>query len=182
MSLTQSVVAIVNERGAELFTLEWIKLRCRPQMDSDCMLWAQGTNPAGAPIATKLLPTGKKPTVQLRRVVWEHKHGPIPDGMLVTVSCGHATCLQHLELTTKSEVIRRQWAKTEARAKLVAGVTKKSRQRGKLDMEAARDIRHSNEPLEVCAARHGVSMTLASLVRRGLRWREERNPFAGLGA
>lgn len=165
-----------------MFSMEWITLRCARDEDTGCLLWRQGTNPSGAPISTKLLPDGRKPTLQMRRVVWEHRHGPIPAGMVVAVSCGHARCLQHLEAITKAEVIRREWADTALRAKLTAGATRAGRARGKLDIEKAREIRNSNQTLEEVADQFGISVTLASLVRRGERWREDASPFAGLGA
>jgi hypothetical protein len=163
------------------FSMEWIRLRCRRDEDTGCLLWRQGVNPSNAPVASCRQEDGRKPTFQLRRVVWETRNGPIPDGKVVAVTCGHARCLMHLELITKAEVISREWKKTSARAKLTAGATRTGRARGKLDMEKARAIRSSNDTLEVEAAKHGVSITLVSLVRRGERWVEPANPFAGLG-
>lgn len=145
------------------------------------MLWLQAVSHGGAPVATKRTPDGKKPSVQIRRQVWERRHGPVPEGLVVAVSCGHQTCLTHLETITRAEVVRRQWAKKDERAKLTAAITQASRKRAKTDMQAAREIRASNQTLEVVAAQHGISVTLASLIRRGERWREVGNPFAGLG-
>ena len=167
---------------ATTFSMNWIRLRCRIDPDTNCWLWLQGTNPSGAPVASRRNESGKKPLFQLRRVVWEHRNGPIPEGKLVTVSCKHANCLMHLELTTKAEVVRRQWTKADARAKLTAASTKAGRQRAKASPEVAREIRMSNDTLEVVAARHGISISLASMIRRGQRWQEVSNPFAGLGA
>lgn len=164
------------------FPLDWIELRCRRDEDTGCLLWRQLVNPSGAPVATKLTPDGRKPTVQVRREVWEQRHGPIPDGFLVAVSCGNPRCLEHLELITKSEVMRRQWARTDVRAKRTAGVTRASRKHAKVDMETAREIRASNETLEQVAERLAISTTLASMIRRGVRWQELADPFAGLGA
>lgn len=165
-----------------LFSMDWIRLRCREDEDTGCLLWRQAVNHSGSPVAAKVLTDGKKTTVQLRRQVWEHRHGPVPEGMLVTFSCKHARCLHHLELVTKAEVIRRKWTKTDARAKQIAGMTKAGRERSALDMEKAREIRNSDETLKKIAARLGISVSLASLVRRGVRWKEPANPFAGLGA
>ena len=162
------------------FSTSWIRLRCRCDQDTGCLLWQQGVNQSGAPVASHLAPDGRKPTFQLRRVVWQNRHGEIPPGMLVTVSCGHPRCLMHLELVTKSEVVRRRWAKPDGRAKLTAAATRASRARAKVDMDTAREVRASPETLEQVAARLGISIATASLIRRGERWKERSNPFAGL--
>jgi hypothetical protein len=163
-----------------MIDLAWIAQRCTEDEDTGCMVWGGTTNPSGAPTATPKRENGRKPTLQLRRIAWQERHGEIPEGMLVTYSCKNPRCLRHLELVTKAEVVRRQWQKTDARAKLTAGATRASRKRAKLDMDRAREIRNSNETLEVIAARMGISVALASQVRRGERWKDDTNPFGAM--
>jgi hypothetical protein len=160
--------------------MAWIRLRCKADEDTGCLIWQQCVNQSGAPVVTMRTEDGRKPTFQVRRKVWESRHGHIPAGMVVACTCKNSRCLTCLELVTKAEIIRRQWKKPDARAKLTAGATRASRERAKLDADKVRDIRHSNETLEVVAARCGISVSLASAVRRGVRWKE-RSPFDGLG-
>lgn len=164
------------------FSMQWIRLRCDRDEDTGCLLWKQHVSKTGAPVATKRSDDGRKPAFQIRRVVWEHKNGPIPCGMVVTCSCGKSRCLSHLELITKAEVIRRQWQRPDLRAKLLAGMTKAGRARVLMTIEKAREIRASNDTLKVAAEKHGISISLASMIRRNIRWKEEANPFAGLFA
>ena len=48
-------------------------------------------------------PAGKHEgrTVYLKRLIWEEANGPIPDGSVVTSSCGHRNCIEpsHLALS-----------------------------------------------------------------------------------
>ena len=48
-------------------------------------------------------PAGKHEgkTVYLKRLLWEETNGPIPDGSVVTSSCGHRNCIEpsHLALS-----------------------------------------------------------------------------------
>lgn len=160
--------------------MDWIRLRCRCDEDTDCMLWNQMVSKHGAPITTFLLPDGRKPTQQLRRVVWQHRNGPIPDGLYVTYSCKHSRCLRHLELVSRSELNRRMWSKPDMRARMVAASTKASRANAKVDEEIARQIRNSSDSMGVEAQRYGISQSLVAMIRRGERWRDETNPFARL--
>jgi hypothetical protein len=98
----------------------------------------------------------------------------------IGIHCTNPRCLLHLEQTTKSEVVRRQWQMPDTRALKTAAATAASRARGRASIETAREIRASDETLEVVAQRAGISISTASLIRRGLRWAETRNPFAGL--
>lgn len=48
-------------------------------------------------------PAGKHEgkTVYLKRLIWEETHGPIPEGFVVTSTCGERTCIEpgHLALS-----------------------------------------------------------------------------------
>lgn len=90
--------------------------------------------------------------------MWEQKHGPVPDGLVLDHLCRNKRCVNpaHLEPVTATENNRRsRWTR--------------------LTVEKAREIRSaastvSNKHL---AQRFGVSESTISLVRRGLIWREE---------
>jgi hypothetical protein len=158
-----------------------VERRC--EEDGDCLLWTGAVSSCGAPVMTFTNDLGKKPTLQMRRKVWEARTGKkIPKGRYVTYTCNNPKCLEHLELTTRAEITSRYWTRPDSRARLTAAATRVGRTRAKASMEVAREIRASSETLEVLAARYGISISLVSLIRRGERWKEERNPFAGLVA
>jgi hypothetical protein len=160
-------------------TEEWIRLRCTE--DGDCLLWKLGVSATKRPIYKPLQDDGRRPTVQIARKWWEATRGPIPKGKCVTYTCGNPRCIEHLELITKGEAIRRAWKRPDYHAKRTQAVTTTARKRGKLDLEKARYIRNSPATLMEVAAELGICFQLASRVRRGEAWKE-RSPFAGLGA
>lgn len=161
-------------------TWAWIKARCTRDQDTGCMRWSLKTSRSGSPVAFQTIEPGKRKSVHMRPVVYRLRHGDIPEGHLIAVSCKHQDCLLHLEAITKSEVVRRQWERAHSRASRTAGVTRGMRKVAKLDIEKAREIRSGSEPLVQVAARMGISASMASLIRRGTRWKEAASPFAGL--
>lgn len=162
-----------------MFSEEWIAARC--EEDGDCLLWKLQVSDSKRPIYKPLQPDGRKPSIQVARKVWERKHGPIPPGMLITVSCGNPRCLEHLEMITTAERNSRQWRAQDNRARKTRAVTATGRKRAKLDMEKARYIRASDATIKEVAQELGVSFQLVSRVRRGVAWKDA-NPFGGLGA
>lgn len=164
-----------------IYTEAWLAERTTD--DAGCQIWNLQINRYKAPITRTSASDGPRKMLQVRRVVWEMRNGPIPDGLMVTVSCGNPRCVKCLELVTFSEVNRRTWQRPDIRARRVEAFTRSSRAlRAKLDMEKARYIRATDKTLVEVAAELGISVNLASNVRRGVAWREEGNPFAGLGA
>jgi hypothetical protein len=161
--------------------LALVERRC--EEDGDCLIWTGAVNSCGAPVITFTNDLGKKPTVQMRRKVWEARTGKkIPKGRYVTYTCNNPRCLEHLELTTRAEITSRYWTRPDSRARLTAAATRGGRARAKASMEMAREIRASNETLKQVSQRFGISVALASMIRRGERWKEAGNPFAGLFA
>lgn len=164
------------------FSLDWVKARCTE--DGDCLIWKNRTSEDGRPLARSYQGDGKRGTTRdVARAHWEAVNGPVPEGLFVASSCGNPRCLnlEHRELIDRSEVNRRAWRKPDVRARRLVKITERSRGRGKLTLELARDIRSSGETLKEVAARLGISIETASNVRRGEAWREV-SPFAGLGA
>ena len=166
-----------------LCTPEWLAERCHRDEDG-CLIWRGKIDGYNMPVTTTPRDAnGKRTNVMVRRDALAVRLGrPIPKSMRVICTCGKDRCVEHLAEVPPAEVIRRQWKRTDHRVKRIASLTKASRKRGKLDMEKALDIRNSTEPLKTFAERYGVSITLASQVRRGLLWKEDRNPWVGLGA
>lgn len=141
------------------------------QEDGDCLIWTGSNNSIGIP---------KIRNTSGRRVMWELKHGEIPPGMLVSTTCGHPACLEHLALSTKSEIVARSHERPHTKARVTASNRRAARKaRGKITIDIARDIRASSETGLQIAARLGVSDSLVSCVRRGKSW-VEPSPFSGL--
>lgn len=155
-------------------TLKQIHAKCLEC--GDCMIWQGATNGSGQP---------KFHSKTARRATWEAAKGPVPDGKLVTTTCGHAKCLAvgHLALTTRAEVSKASNARPHVKALRSASTAKTVRAKlGKIDMETARLIRASDKPGIELAAEYGVSPSHISHVRCNISWKEASSPFAGLGA
>ena len=153
-------------------TIEKILARC--DEDADCMLWR------GCQGRTNQPKTGNG---SVRRIAWRLVHGKIPKGRLVTVTCGHSMCLnpEHLALTTKSAVIRKNLSRPAVRLRVIVSSRLAVRAAlGKITMEIARAIRASDRLGRDWARELGVSESLVSLVRRGKTWKEPVSMWAGL--
>lgn len=151
------------------WTLDRILLNCKE--DGDCLIWTGSNNSIGIP---------KIRNTSGRRVMWELQHGEIAPGMLVSTTCGHPACLEHLALSTKAEVTARSHERPDTKARVSASNRRAARKaRGKITIDIARDIRASSETGLQIAARLGISNSLVSCVRRGKSW-VEPSPFSGL--
>ncbi|NLV71142.1 MAG: HNH endonuclease [Actinobacteria bacterium] len=64
-------------------------------MSTECEIWTKGTTGGGFSAMKK----GGR-TVYVRRVLWEARHGPIPEQMTVRSRCGNRLCVNpdHLYL------------------------------------------------------------------------------------
>jgi hypothetical protein len=77
---------------------KWILAQCVEE--GECLLWtgAMGTGPNRAnPIVSGILASGKANKLPVRRMVWEHRHGPLPPGKVVYRTCCQNRCLFHLD-------------------------------------------------------------------------------------
>jgi hypothetical protein len=142
--------------------------------EGECLLWKGRTSDGGVP---------RLGDRSLRRLLYEAAVGEVPAGMLTSTKCGNPECLNpaHLCLKTRSKVLIDTYATSDLAIRRAAASTRESRKKAKLTIEAAREIRMSDETLDVMAARFGVHRTLCSQIRRGVAWKEA-NPFTGLGA
>lgn len=148
----------------------------RIQEDGGCLIWT-GRNSGSS----------KHPKFNdqvMRRVVWQARNGMLKPGQLVTVTCGCRLCLEHLAVTTKSEVSRAMNADPRVKAiKRAKSTAIKRATAPKLDMDKARAIRASDDNNHVEAAKWGVTHGMVSKIRTNKAWVESHtSPFTGLGA
>ena len=83
----------IRERNAE-----WILAQCVEE--GDCLLWlgAMGTgNNRANPMVNGIHPSGRQGPLPVRRMVWEHRNGPLPPGKVVYRTCCDNRCLGHLD-------------------------------------------------------------------------------------
>jgi hypothetical protein len=87
----------------------WILAQCVEE--GECLLWpgamGVGTNRAN-PIVKGILASGKANNLPVRRMVWEHRHGPVPAGKVVYRTCCQNRCLFHLEAGPPGAPIRQR--------------------------------------------------------------------------
>lgn len=148
----------------------------------DCLEWTGGVLKPSKPVGYI---NGER--VMLRRFVWQLSHPGVSlgDARVVRMTCQNDLCLNpaHMLAITRTRSIELNKDKVFNNAR-VRNITKTARAKfALLDADKAREIRESNDGLEVLAARHGVSVCLIREVQAHRRWKEETLPgnfFAGL--
>lgn len=149
--------------------------------DAGCLVW-QRSCCNGHP-AMRL---GGK-TVLVRRQLWQDKHGDIPAGHIVRMTCGTVGCIhpEHMECTTYQRLGKQLGAlgiMSGTKRSAAIARAKRASPQAKLNAEAVADIRTSGEPVAVMAQRYGIAQATVSKVRLGKCWRDFASPWRGLGA
>lgn len=113
------------------------------------------------------------------RAAWALSGRPLEPGWIVSRwrgRCEYEDCCnpEHHRAGPKPNVLPKLRPEQRLRHKL--GVTRESRKRAKLTMEAARQIRLSPDSCVAEAAKWGVAFSTVSQIRRGETWKE--NPLA----
>ena len=110
--------------------------------------------------------------------------GKVPEGKCLVPTCDNPYCINpaHQRAVTESEKSKRAAERgsvsSPVRAKKIAET---KRTQGKLTVEQAREIRHSDETGPVLSARYGINRSVVNAIKRGDAWKEYSSPFAGLG-
>jgi len=162
-------------------TLEIMRIMDSTAEEADCILWTGATGQSGHPIYK---PQGCGCTL-VRRAMFELTKGSLQPRVPIDTTCGERRCINpaHLVESTVQAVAKRAakrgaWGGVKRAAKIAA--TK--RLKGKLTIEAAREIRMSDDTGKNLAARYGVHVSLIKGIKAGRAWKEytNTNPFAGL--
>lgn len=149
-----------------------------------CMEWIGQIDGRGVP-CFNLSPhygrTDPPNILRPRRVLWNQCHRePLQLHEVVLPKCGNELCVDPAHMR---RINRQALRSGPVQATHRLAITQGSRAASKLNMDAARAIRASDEPAKTLAERYGVTAANINLVRRNVTWREVTgNPFAGLMA
>jgi hypothetical protein len=154
---------------------EWIEARAVPD-DAGCWLWqltvVHGKQPQGRYL-------GK--IVKVRREIWEQTRGKaMPVNSFAVCRHGNAACVRpdHVVSISRSKAQIGKPMPPHQRA----AIARACQGIRKLKAEDVQEIRASDEPRGVLAARKKISETYVQQIQAGQVWRDFSSPFAGLGA
>lgn len=153
-----------------------------------CWEWQGFIDQRGAPqhrISAEMNRPDVPKFLRVRRFLWERlQHETLKPQEIIEPDCGCDNCIRpsHMKKLPRNDKLigfkkpyqQRLNAANAARAMF-----------GKINMEIAREIRRSNEPVTVIAQRHNMTPANVHMIRRGQIWKEigpSNNPFAGLVA
>lgn len=182
---------VVRPMSAALLARDINLILGRCKEHGDCLLWGGAVNNTGTPRANWTV-DGEKVNVNVRRFVYCKRHGKrdLPSFKLVTVTCNNPLCLQHLGVTTRSEMSLELGARADVRAKRVVGITRGRRAQAKLNVQLVVQIRETDCPghpghksARAWARELGMSTDAITRVRKNETWRDlstHASPFAGL--
>ncbi|MDE2100285.1 MAG: hypothetical protein KGL39_23745 [Patescibacteria group bacterium] len=159
-------------------TLDDIKDKCIEE--GDCWIWQGYVSEQGYPYSNKRGLVSQ----QIRRVV-VHLSGRDIKGHNIEATCDNKKCCNpaHLKLSSHSKIAKKAAPSYINHPVRIEKLRQSKMHLAKLTMEKAREIRASDEPGPVLAARYGVDKSLISSVKRNRAWREvsaSSNPWAGL--
>lgn len=148
-----------------IITTEDIRQRCYVDA-AGCWHWRMACNSQGTPQAWF---PARGITTSVTSIAHSLSKGcEIPQGKLWRPSCGEPGCVnpEHQRYTTRSRVMRGEKSVVH-----IAKITLARRKRSKLSPQAVDDIRATTDALVIAAARHGVTRSTVSRIRRGTAWR-----------
>lgn len=162
-------------------TLEALIERVKTHIEEvgDCWEW-NGAVQTTAP--TPVIRIGGK-TLAVRRAI-ALAQGKQVERLFVTCKCRNDLCVNpdHIHIVTRSKLQKyiakeRDYGTNPARRKRIAD---KARERSKLTMELAAEIREATGKQRDIALRFGISQATVSSIKRGATWRDYSNPFIQL--
>ncbi len=153
--------------------LQIIRCRCKVTAHDGCWTWQGATTGVHPQMSWK-----GRGGQMVRRLAYEAHFGVTLGELRVSPNnCGNVLCVnpEHLTCWSRSEHLREQHRSGSRSTPLhyirrVAALKRKGRV--KLDLEKAREIRASEEPCKVLAARYEVHHRTISAVRCGRIWRD----------
>lgn len=184
----------MGKRKDGINTITKLRSRCsiRDLTDPDsCWTWKGAGRADSAGAAIWLRVNGKGSVVSAPRAAALLSGMVIPPGGRAWATCKNPFCANPRHAATGTQAEWGAWVRDAGlwvgNQRNIAAAKARGRERSKIDMAIAREIRASQLPIREETRRvheaHGIeiSRTLVSNVRIGKRWAEP-NPFAGLGA
>lgn len=151
--------------------------------DGECWNWTGALQTCGA---TPVMRWKGKAQAVRRLILLER--GPIPNGkLLASYTCGNPMCVHPDHVAwLKRQVVQQRTTRERGHQRDMLRCKKVSdnaRQRAKLTLELAQQVREAEGFQHEIAARFGISQATVSSIKLGKTWRSyTNNPFAGLGA
>lgn len=155
------------------------KLYARCSKCGDCRLWSGPTTANGRYPVMSIPGIGVR---LVRRVAWAQKHGPIPIGIAIVMTCDNSLCIEraHMQPMTGSEyrayqAERGAWRTVSHKVSTLIN----GRKNAKLDVEKARCIRDRIEQghaQNAIAADFGISESAVGKIKRGTLWAPRAAP------
>lgn len=161
-------------------TLTLKDIKNRTEEVGECWIWQQGTTNGQPQMKVKGLPTKL-----VRRMSLQMVDRAAAPGQPVEVTCDDPMCVNPAHLVPSStKAIARRASKqgrlfSPTRAANIAAARRA--QYAKLTPDGALQIKTSEEPTHILAARLQVCESTVTGVRRGRTWKDYNNPFARLG-
>lgn len=142
----------------------------------DCLEWQGARNPEGTMYLKR-----RGVSYNIRRLIYEDKHGAIPNGRMVTYGCGNPRCIRHLVAATWSDMSKRLAKQgVMSSMKRRAAVANGRRKTSRLSDEAVAEIRAWDGPVPEIASKHGISDAYAYMLRRNLYRVDFASPWAAI--
>jgi hypothetical protein len=147
--------------------------------EGDCKLWPGPFHNNGQPRVTV---PGKQKQMLTRRVVYQALHGEIPEGKVLSPTCGQKRCLKCIEAMTVAEAraLAASFGAYRNTARL-RRATLTNRSRSRITETMVEQIKQAPSAKEA-SEQTGVSLAYVYQIREGYRRAPLVTPFAGLGA
>lgn len=155
-------------------------LLARTEEVGECLEWQGYSTKSGTPQVSH---DGKM--IAVRRLLLKLQGIELKSAMFASCSCGNSRCVrpEHIVRRTQQQHLAKMSNIGPYNpAARIAKSTMKRRQRSRMTMEMAREIRASEKSSQQLAEELGFGRQTISRIRFGQTWKEISSPFAGLGA
>lgn len=149
--------------------IQQIVKRC--DKDGSCLLWRNMKDFNGGYAIVRIA----RRTMKVHLLMWQlSAKSALAEGLALVNKCGSRHCVEpsHWRCVPKEDVPRLTVKGLKRSADTIIRSTLARRRRGRMTIEAAREIRASEEPTGVLAERYGVDRSRINAIRAGRTWRE----------